>query len=114
MPARTTSRARPSLGTIAHVPNPGVIYNNTCATGFFSSLLNGSTVIDDGRIPSTTRRPQHGIIDNYRVTGFEIGYCTRDLMGVFSVRVRFWEQDLQTSSGCTPLSSLPLRRPTSS
>ena len=87
--------------------NPGVIYNNTCPTGYFSSLLNGSTVIDDGRVPSTTSpAPNTGIIDNYRVTGFNIQYCTRDLAGVFSIRVRFWEKDLQTSATCTTLAGL--------
>jgi hypothetical protein len=87
--------------------NPGVIYNNSCSTAFFTSLLNGSTLIDDGRIPSTSSAaPNTGIIDNYRVTGFEIAYCTRDLQGVFSIEVRFWEQDLQNSSTCTTLAGL--------
>ncbi len=97
----------PGDSTSLMTPNPGVIYNNTCNTGFFSSLLNGSTLIDDGRVPSTTSTaPNTGIIDNYRVTGFEIGYCTRDLQGVFSIRVRFWEKDLQTSATCTTLAGL--------
>jgi hypothetical protein len=84
---------------------PGVIYNNNCQSGFFSSLLNGSTVIDDGRVPSSSSPSPVGTLNNYRVNHFQIGYCTRDLTGVFTVRVRFWEKFLQTSAGCTTLAN---------
>jgi len=86
---------------------PGVLYRNDCFTGFFSAMLNGSTVLDDGRIPTTTSpSPNTGTIDNYRVTTFQIAYCTRDLTGVFSIRVRFWEASLQTATTCTNLAGL--------
>jgi len=86
---------------------PGVIYRNDCFTGFFSATLNGTTLIDDGRIPTTTSpSPNTGIIDNYRVTAFQIAYCTRDLTGVFSIRVRFWEASLQNTTTCTTLGGL--------
>ncbi len=74
------------------IPNPGVIYDNTCNSGYFTSLLNNSTLIDEGRIPTVSSpAPNTGTVNNYRVTGFQIAYCTRDLQGVFSLNVNFWE-----------------------
>jgi hypothetical protein len=86
----------------------GVIYNNSCGGGsFISSVSNGTTLIDDGRVPSTTSpAPNTGILNNYQVKQFQIQYCTKDLQGVFNIRVRFWNRDLQTSTGCTPIASL--------
>lgn len=82
----------PANGPVMHFVAPAEIYDNTCPTPNFSAILNGSTVIDEGRIPSTTSpAPNTGTQNNYRVTTFQIGYCTRDLTGVFSVRVRFWQ-----------------------
>jgi hypothetical protein len=75
------------------IPNPGVIYDNTCFTGYFSSLLNGSTIIDDGRIPSKTSPAPVGTYNSYYVTRFQFGYCTRDLPGVITARVRIWQAD---------------------
>jgi hypothetical protein len=89
----------PANGPTSYFVTPAIIYNNTCPTPNFSSLLNDSVVIDDGRIPTTTSPgPNTGTQNNYRVTKFTISYCTRDLTGVFSVRVRFWEDydDCQT------------------
>ncbi len=64
-----------SLGT-----NPQTIFNNTCPTGFFSSLLSGSTIIDDGRVPSlTSPSPNAGTRSSHRVTSYQIAYCTREL-----------------------------------
>jgi hypothetical protein len=80
------------------------IYDNTCSSGFFSSTLNGSTIIDDGRVPApNTPVPNQGSRASYRVNSFEVGYCTRELdpsaggPGA-SVRVRIWEDydDCQT------------------
>ncbi len=89
--------------THAPVPN-GTIYNNTCSTGFFSSTLNGTTLLDDGRVPSTTSpAPNTGTMNNYKVNSFQIQYCTRDLAGVYSIRVRFWNKLAMTASSCTTL-----------
>src|SRR5882672_11817504 len=42
---------------------PGIIYNNSCQpTGFISGVANGTTLIDDGRVPSVTSpAPNTGI-----------------------------------------------------
>jgi hypothetical protein len=79
-----------------------VVYNNSCPTGYFSQLLNGSTVIDDGRVPSATSQ---GTLNHYRIDKFEIQYCTKDVQGVFSVRVRFWQDLLGNATTCTALGS---------
>jgi hypothetical protein len=84
---------------------PGVIYNNTINNNFFLATLNGTTVLDDGRVPSATSTSPVGTLNNYRVKGFQIAYCTRDLTGVFTVRARFWNQFLQTATGCTTLAA---------
>lgn len=80
-----------------HLVTPGVIYDNTCPTPNFSSLLSGNTVLDDGRLPSTSSPgPNTGSLNTYRVTSFQIGYCTRELDVTFggpgaTVDVSFWE-----------------------
>ncbi len=85
-------------------PSEAVIYNNTCETGLFSATLNGTTLVDDGRVPSSSSpSPAIGVLNNYRVNKFEIQYCTKDLTGVFSVRVRFWQSLLMDSFSCTTL-----------
>jgi len=74
------------------LPNPGVIYDNTCNSGYFTSLLNNSTVLDEGRVPTVTSPPPNaGTVNNYRVTGFQVAYCTRDLAGVFGLNINFWQ-----------------------
>ena len=80
---------------------PGVIYRNDCDVRFFSPIENDDSYIDEGRIPSTTSPvPNQGTVDNYHVTSFQLSYCTEDVTGVFSIRVRFWDQ----YASCTPTS----------
>lgn len=91
-------------GSTSMPVNTQVIYNNTCPTPYFASALNGTTWVDDGRIPtSNSPVPNNGTLNNYRVNKFQIGYCTRDLAGVFSIRVRFWQSLLQNTTTCTSL-----------
>jgi hypothetical protein len=60
--------------------NPQVIYNNTCPTNLFTSLLSGSVLIDEGRLPSSSSpAPNAGTRQSYLVTEFEFAYCTREL-----------------------------------
>ncbi len=85
-------------------PNLGVVYDNTCPTPFFSALLNGTTVIDDGRIPSATSpAPFVGTLNDYKLSQIEIQYCTRDLTGVFQIRLRIWESLAMNAASCTSL-----------
>ncbi|MCE9595909.1 MAG: thrombospondin type 3 repeat-containing protein [Planctomycetes bacterium] len=75
----------------------GVVYANTCPTNQFAPLLSGSTVIDDGEVPSTNApAPTMGFNQSYRITAFEISYCTRELQLASggpgaTVRVRFFQ-----------------------
>lgn len=65
---------------VAHFLTEAVIYDNTCPTPSFTSLLSGNTNLDEGRLPSTTSpAPNTGTFNKYRVTKFVIGYCTREL-----------------------------------
>ncbi len=74
----------------------GVVYNNTCPTGQYSPLLSGSTLLDEGRVPSpSSPAPVVGLQQSYRITSFEISYCTRQLDPQHggpgaTVRVRFF------------------------
>lgn len=95
----------------------GVVYANNCPTGQFAPLLSGSTVIDDGEIPSTTApAPNVGFNQSYTITSFDISYCTRELRvqsgGVgATVRVRFFEDhdDCQSlASAGTPVADFTL------
>jgi hypothetical protein len=85
----------------------GIIYNNSCKVGggIVQSALNGSTYIDDGRIPSTTSpSPNTGTLNNYRVNKVQIAYAVRDVTGSpFSIRFRVWDHLLQDASTCTSL-----------
>jgi hypothetical protein len=86
----------------------GVIYNNTCNVQFFSSVLNGSTIIDDGRIPvPNSPAPNTGTRTTYKVNTFDIGYCSRELDTTLggpgaTVRVRFWAN---YGTDCTSLAA---------
>jgi len=89
------------------LPNPGVIYDNTCNSGYFTSLLNNSTVLDEGRVPTVTSPPPNaGTVNNYRVTGFQVAYCTRDLAGVFGLNMlHWWEREGSLSRVIEPLAA---------
>ncbi len=101
-----TGQIIPPSDTLSDPSSTGVIFNNTCATGYYGQLLNSSTVIDDGRIPSATSlAPITSTLNNYKVNKFEIQYCTKDLTGVFAVRVRFWQKLLGNSTSCTTLAA---------
>jgi hypothetical protein len=87
----------------------GVIYDNSCkvAGGVLQSALNGSTYIDDGRIPSTTSpSPNTGTLDHYRVNKLQISYAVRDVTGSpFSIRLRVWDHLFQDATNCTSLAA---------
>jgi hypothetical protein len=81
--------------------NPGRIYNNTCPSPSFLTSRNGTTWKDDGRVPSTTSpAPNTGTLNNYRVTKFQIAYCTYDVTGGFQIRVRFWQSMNGPAASC--------------
>src|SRR5687768_5475881 len=48
------------------------IYDNTCTTGYFSTL-SGDTYVDEGRLPGPDNG---GCAVSYQVDGFQISYCT--------------------------------------
>lgn len=61
-----------------------VLYDNTCTVGSYFLYSPMESVVDNGRIPSTTS-PTSGIsltgtADLYTVDGFEVAYCTSELL----------------------------------
>ncbi|MCC6408758.1 MAG: thrombospondin type 3 repeat-containing protein [Planctomycetes bacterium] len=74
-----------------------VVYANTCPTSQFAPLLSGSTLLDDGEIPSTSApAPTAGFNQSYKITSFDVSYCTRELQVASggpgaTVRVRFFQ-----------------------
>lgn len=52
---------------------PSQLYDNTCTVGTYAGLSAGQSVVDSGRIPSTS---SGGLADCYEVTCFSMGYCT--------------------------------------
>ncbi|MCK6448138.1 MAG: thrombospondin type 3 repeat-containing protein [Planctomycetes bacterium] len=103
--------------TDAPFPIGAVVYSNNCPTGQYAPLLSGSTVIDDGEIPSTTSpSPNVGFQQSYKITSFEISYCTRELQTASggpgaTVRVRFFEDydDCQSLAAAgTPIADFTL------
>ncbi len=101
-----TGILEPAAGSTSSLVGPGggVIYRNDCneLLGYYQNFPNDALVIDEGRLPSTSSLlPDQGTVDNYHVTGFRLIYCTQDLTGVFSIRVRFWDQ----YAFCTPTAS---------
>ncbi len=94
---------------VAHFVTEAVIYDNTCPTPSFTALLSGNSNLDEGRLPSTTSPvPDTGTFNKYRVTKFQIAYCTRELdvsaggPGA-QVTIRFFESYTPcTASGANP------------
>jgi len=98
----TGTMTRPGEGEGGTALAPGVLYNNTCPSPSFLVSRNGTTWLDDGRTPSVTSpAPNTGVLNNYWVNRFQIAYCTYDLTGVFSIRVRFWDRMNGPAASCT-------------
>ncbi len=98
----------PANGVLQFVTE-ATIYDNTCPTPSFTSLLSGNTNLDEGRLPSTTSpAPNVGTFNKYRVTKFVIGYCTRELSTTAGgpgaqVTINFWE----SYNPCTSIAANP-------
>ena len=58
---------------------PDTIYNNTCDLGFYLGLTSLETMVDSGRLPSTSSvdspNSVPGTADAYTVNGFQVSYC---------------------------------------
>lgn len=52
------------------------VYNNTAPTGFLYDIDDGSIIIDEGRIPSTSSPDLVGTQDSYTISSLQIGYAT--------------------------------------
>ncbi len=58
-----------------------VLYDNTCTIGFFIGLSPGETLVDSGRIPSTSSPTNFVSLTGFTdqpvmIDGFQIAYCT--------------------------------------
>lgn len=84
------------------------IYNNTAYTGFYRDIINGTPLIDEGRIPSPTSPGIVGTQTNYTVTGIQFAYgtdATDPSLGGTGVTFRLDFYDHW--SICTPPSQAP-------
>jgi hypothetical protein len=79
----------------------GIIYDNTCTTGYYAGMLTGGTFTDEGRLPSTTSTvlanswglgndSEVGTQQSYSVDGFQIAYCTSEA-AARSYDMKFYE-----------------------
>lgn len=67
----------------------GIIYDNTCTSGYYGGMPTGAIFTDEGRLPSTTSTvlanswglgndSEVGTQQSYSIDGFQIAYCTSD------------------------------------
>ncbi|MBK7641933.1 MAG: hypothetical protein IPJ19_02610 [Planctomycetes bacterium] len=65
----------------------GIIYDNTCNTGYYAGTETGQKILDEGRLPSTSspvlasanglgNDSEIGSQNSYNVDGFQIAYCS--------------------------------------
>lgn len=70
-----------------------VLYDNTCVSGSYIGLSTGESVVDSGRLPSTTSpssaQSLTGTADSYNINGFNMGYCTGE--PTIDVLVNFYQ-----------------------
>ncbi len=63
---------------------PDAIYNNTCLLGYYVVLSSVETMVDSGRLPSTSSvagpASVVGTSDAYNVNGFQISYCATNAL----------------------------------
>jgi hypothetical protein len=82
-----------------------VIYNNTCATGYYGFMEPTETWTDEGRVPSITSpdtsTSKPGCANAYVVDGFQIGYCSST--PTTQIIVSFF----QSYAPCTDSSTIP-------
>ena len=98
-----------------------VLFDNTCAMGWYGFVVPDRRSVDDGRIPSTSSPVDTGplfgdiswtgTLDSYQVNFFEIGYCTYNVLP--TLEVSFWTcftrcQDATTK---TPVATFVLPSP---
>jgi hypothetical protein len=92
-----------------------VVFNNDAAAGYYMPIADGLAVFDEGRLPGPGDPGLSGAIcPDYRIDGFQIGYCVSDLSGAFSNSIRFYGDlgpcdiaSLPTATASIDLSSLP-------
>jgi hypothetical protein len=79
----------------------GIIYDNTCATGYYGPMPQNAIWTDEGRLPSlsSTVLPNSwglgndsevGTQNSYTVDGFQIAYCT-DEITARTYNIKFYE-----------------------
>lgn len=77
------------IQSTAGAAGAGIIYDNTCNTGYYGGIDQNEIWIDEGRLPSTSsvvlpsgwgigNDSEVGTQDNYTVDGFQIAYCTSE------------------------------------
>jgi hypothetical protein len=63
---------------------PDTLYNNTCMVGFYVNVSSLETVVDSGRLPSTSSVAGGvsvtGTADSYVINGFRTVYCAKNAL----------------------------------
>lgn len=71
---------------------PQVVYSNTGSGGLTLPLPSSQSIVDEGRIPSTTSTNPVGAQDSYFVNGFQIAYCVDSVpTSLTQIDVAFYE-----------------------
>ena len=85
------------------------LYNNTCFPGFYFALSSLHTMVDSGRLPSTSSTDvAAGTGDSYQIDGFTIAYCA--VNAAVDVTVAHYEcySPCADATALTPMSSVDL------
>ncbi len=83
----TGSWSQPGTGSLAAASAAGVVYDNTCATGYYFGMHVTEQIVDEGRLPSPTspvianafglgHDSEVGTQTSYTIDGFQLAYCT--------------------------------------
>lgn len=106
----------------ASVAGAGIIYDNTCPSGYYGPLATNAICIDEGRLPSTTsvvtvnanglgNDSEVGTQNTYTIDGFQIGWCAIPL-GPRNYTVKFYEAyDACTVATAPPVATFALALP---
>jgi hypothetical protein len=100
----------------------GIIYDNTCPSGYYGPLATNAICIDEGRLPSTTsvvvvnanglgNDSEVGTQNSYTVDGFQIAWCATDI-GPRNYNMKFYEAyDACTVATNPPVATFALALP---
>ena len=84
------------------------LYNNTCYPGYYVGLSSVETLVDSGRLPSTSSTDFVGTADSYEVSGFTFTYCVSNPSADMVVAHYECYSPCADATSLTPTSSVSL------